>query len=220
MKQCNHLEEARCENNIAYLQSNCSPREAILPLFFCLQIPIGSKSLILQQIPAVKLNHCNIYYSMALATRFSAGGPGQKGVVLFNMRLHGQPSKPAPTSMLHSQELGWSSSAVLTDPKVAANSPSMDGDSHSSLPDLEPAWACTSGFSLEHCCPAPPEESEASSHSELESVPGANVSTDIYLPLKCTGIFLNLFTTALPGYPLPQQLTASLSALMWVLEIL
>lgn len=65
-----------------------------------------------------------------------------------------------------------SSSAVLTDPKVAANSPSMDGGNHSSLPDLEPAWACTSGFSLEHCCPAPPEESDASSHSELESVLG------------------------------------------------
>lgn len=136
------------------------------------------------------------------------------------MSLHGQPSKPAPTSMLHSQELGWSSSAVLTNPKVAANSPSVDGDNHSSLPDLEPAWACTSGFSLEHCCPAPPEESEALSHSELESVPGANVSTDIYLPLKCIGVFLNLFTTALPGHPLPQQLTASLFALMWVLEIL
>lgn len=109
---------------------------------------------------------------------------------------------------------------MLTDPKVAANSPSMDGDNHSSLPGLEPACACTSGFSLGHCCPAPPEESDASSHSELESVPGANVSTDIYLPLKCIGIFLNLFTAVLPGHSLPQQLTASLTALLWVLEIL
>lgn len=153
---------------------------------------------------------------MALATRFSAGGLGQQEIVLFTLRLCGQPSTPAPTSVLHCQELGSSSSAVLTDPKVAANSPSMDGDNHSSLPDLEPACACTSGFSLEHCCPAPPEKSDASSHSELESVLRANVSTGIYLPLKCIGVFLNLFTTALPG----QQLTASLSALMWVLEIL
>lgn len=159
-------------------------------------------------------------YSMALATRFSAGGLCQQQIVLFTLRLCGQPSNPAPTRMLHSQELGLNSSAVLTDPKVAADSPSMDGDNHSSLPDLEPACACTSGFSLGHCCPAPPEESDALSHSELESVPGANVSTDIYLPLKCIGVFVNLFTTALPGHSLPQQLTASLSALMWVLETL
>lgn len=63
-------------------------------IFFCLQIPIGSKRFILQQIPAVKLNHSSVDYSMALATRFSAGGFGQKGIVLFTMRLHGQPSKP------------------------------------------------------------------------------------------------------------------------------
>lgn len=46
-------------------------------------------------------------------------------------------------------------SAVPTDPKVAANSPSVDGDTRSSLSDL---LACTSGSSPEHCCPAPPRE--------------------------------------------------------------
>lgn len=102
--------------------------------FFCLQIPVGSKSLILQQIPTVKLNHCNIYYSMALATRFSAGGPVQKGVLQHESAWTAK--QTSSTSMLHSQELGWSSSAVLTNPKVAANSPSVDGDNHSSLPDL------------------------------------------------------------------------------------
>lgn len=62
--------------------------------FFCLQIPVGSRRLILQQVPSVKLNHCKFYRSMALPTRFSAGGFGHKGIVLFTMRLHGQPSKP------------------------------------------------------------------------------------------------------------------------------
>lgn len=109
---------------------------------------------------------------------------------------------------------------MLTDPKVAANSPSMDGDNPSSLPDLEPASACTSVFSLEHCCPAPPQERNASSRSELEPAPGASVSTDIYFPLKCIDIFLHLFTTALPGCSLPEQLTASLATLLWVLEII
>lgn len=46
-------------------------------------------------------------------------------------------------------------SAVPTDPKVAANSPSVDGDNRRSLSDL---LACTSGSSPEHCCPAPPRE--------------------------------------------------------------
>lgn len=76
---------------------------------------------------------------MDLATRFAPGGLDQEETVLSTIRLQRHPCKPTPTSVLHLQELQSSFSAVLTDPKVAANSPSMDGDNHSSLLDLEPA---------------------------------------------------------------------------------
>lgn len=69
---------------------------------------------------------------------------------------HGHPNtRTLPPSTLHARGSRSRFSAVPTDPKVAANSPSVDGDNRSSLSDL---LACTSGSSPEHCCPAPPRE--------------------------------------------------------------
>lgn len=97
MKQCSRLEETRCDATTARLQSNCCPGQATVASnagsFFCLQIPFGSKSLLLQHVPSVKLNHLNVYYSMDLATRFAPGGLGQEEIVLSTVRLQRAPKQ-------------------------------------------------------------------------------------------------------------------------------
>lgn len=97
MTQCKCLEETRCNNTTAHLQSNCYPGQATVASnadsFFCLQVRFSSKSLLLQHNPSVKLNHLNVYYSMDLATRFVPGGLGQEEIVLSTVRLQRAPKQ-------------------------------------------------------------------------------------------------------------------------------
>lgn len=68
---------------------------------------------------------------------------------------------------------------------------------------METPAAASPICSLAHLVPLRSTAVQLLLEKEPGSAPGANVSADIYFPLKCIGVFLNLFTTALPGlFPL------------------
>lgn len=97
MKQRNRSEETRCSNTTAQLRSSRYPGQAMVTSdagsFFCLPVPFGSKSLLLQHPPNVKLNRVHICYGMDLATRFAPGGLGQEEIVLSTVRLRWSPKQ-------------------------------------------------------------------------------------------------------------------------------
>lgn len=64
---------------------------------------------------------------------------------------------------------------------------------------METPAAASPICSLAHLVPLRSTAVQLLLEKEPGSAPGANVSADIYFPLKCIGVFLNLFTTALPG---------------------
>lgn len=64
---------------------------------------------------------------------------------------------------------------------------------------METTAAASPICSLAHLVPLRSTAVQLLLEKEPGSAPGANVSTDIYFPLKCIGVFLNLFTTASAG---------------------
>lgn len=97
MKQRERSEETRRGNTTAQLRSSRYPGRATVTSdagsFFCLPVPFGSKSLLLQRTPNAKLNRVHICYGMDLATSFAPGGLGQEEIVLSAVRLRRAPKQ-------------------------------------------------------------------------------------------------------------------------------